>query len=153
MIVVLAGDAGGLRILKAGELVKQGYASKVLVSGPSGFYGEYESDPEIRFAVRQGYPESWFIPFHNDANSTTEEAAAIAGKLREWKISKVDIVTSDYHTRRATAEFRKVARGIDFQMVAAPDRYFRADSWWRERQSRKTFAIEWIKTVASWLGL
>lgn len=151
--VVLAGDSQGLRIVKAAELVKAGYVPKVLVSGPSGLYGEYESEPEIRFAVRQGFPESWFIPFHNQANSTTEEAAAIAAKLREWRISRVDIVTSDYHTRRAGAEFRKFAHGIDFRMVAAPDHDFRADTWWKTRQSRKTFAIEWMKTVASWAGI
>ena len=35
VIVVLAGDPSGHRILRAAELVKQGYASKVLVSGPA----------------------------------------------------------------------------------------------------------------------
>ena len=34
MVVVLAGDWAGHRILKGGELVEQGYAPQVLVSGP-----------------------------------------------------------------------------------------------------------------------
>lgn len=153
MIVVLAGDPYGLRILKAAELVKQGYAPKVLVSGPSGFYGEYESEAAIRFVVRQGYPADWFVALPNESHSTTEEAADVVAKLREWKITRVDIVTSDFHTRRAGREYQKAAQGIEFRMVAAPDHDYVPDEWWKTRQSRKTFAFEWMKTFATWVGL
>src|ERR1039458_2414649 len=44
IVVVLAGDGFGNRILKAAELVKQGWAPKVLVSGPDGNYGNHECD-------------------------------------------------------------------------------------------------------------
>ncbi len=37
--LVLAGDGEGNRILKAAQLARQGYVSKILVSGPSGMYG------------------------------------------------------------------------------------------------------------------
>ena len=37
--VVLAGDWYGNRIVKAGELVRDGYVPAVLVSGPAGVYG------------------------------------------------------------------------------------------------------------------
>ncbi len=56
MIVVLAGDFSGNRILAAGDLVRRGFASKALVSGTSGEYGMHESDLAIPFAVRHGYP-------------------------------------------------------------------------------------------------
>ena len=58
--VVLAGDYYGNRVLRAAELVKQGYVPNVLVSGPHMLYGFYECDLEIPFAVQRGYPESWF---------------------------------------------------------------------------------------------
>jgi uncharacterized SAM-binding protein YcdF (DUF218 family) len=153
IVVVLAGDSYGNRILKGAEIVRAGYAPKVLVDGPEGYFGEHESDPAIRFAVRKGYPEAWFIPFPMEAKSTTEEAAAVVAKLREWKMQRVDIVTSDYHTRRAVADFRKAGAGIEFHMVAAPDRYFSPRGWWKNREGRKIFAIEWLKTVANWIGL
>jgi hypothetical protein len=38
-------------------------------------------------------------------------------------------------------------------MVAAPDEYFSADGWWKDREARKTFLVEWMKTVATWLGM
>jgi uncharacterized SAM-binding protein YcdF (DUF218 family) len=41
MALVLAGDGDGNRILKAAQLARQGYVSKILVSGPSGIYGQY----------------------------------------------------------------------------------------------------------------
>ena len=62
MIVVLAGDHYGGRILKAAELVRQGVAPKVLVSGPENCcFGVYESELAIAFAVRHGYPDSYFV--------------------------------------------------------------------------------------------
>ena len=72
--LVLAGDGEGNRILKAAQLARQGYVSKILVSGPSGMYGLHECDLAIPFAVKAGYPESYFLHFENDARSTQEEA-------------------------------------------------------------------------------
>ena len=60
MIVVLAGDFTGNRILTAGDLVRQGFAPQALISGPAGVYGQYESDLAIPLAVQQGYPEDVF---------------------------------------------------------------------------------------------
>ncbi len=151
--VVLAGDYSGNRIRKAAELVKQGYAPKVLVSGPSGFYGEHESDAAIRFITRQGYPAAWFIPFPNDSHSTREEARAVAAKLRELGLVRADIVTSNYHTRRARTDYAEEAPGLEFSMIAAPDQYFTPDGWWKTREGRKTFLLEWLKTLASWAHL
>ena len=157
MIVVLAGDFSGNRILKAGELVRQGYASKALVSGTSGEYGLHETDLAIPFAVRHGYPESYFVAFPNDARSTREEASDVLADLNQRHARRIDIVTSDYHTRRAGNIYRssapKLAPGLEIQMVAAPDVYFTPDGWWKSRDGRKTFLLEWMKTVAVWFGI
>ena len=39
------------------------------------------------------------------------------------------------------------------RVIAAPDEFFRADSWWHNREGRKTIYMEWSKTVASFLGM
>ena len=78
---VLAGDAWGNRIRTAGDLVRSGYIPKVVVSGPSGTYGYHECDLAIPFAVKAGYPESYFLHFENEARSTDEEARAAAVEL------------------------------------------------------------------------
>jgi hypothetical protein len=37
--------------------------------------------------------------------------------------------------------------------VAAPDQYFSPDGWWKSREGRKIFLVEWEKTFATWVGL
>ena len=55
MVVVLAGDFSGNRILTAGDLVRRGLAPHALVSGPSGAYGMHESD----LAIHRAGLERW----------------------------------------------------------------------------------------------
>ncbi|HKW96942.1 MAG TPA: YdcF family protein [Bryobacteraceae bacterium] len=153
LIVAIAGDPYGHRILKAAELVKQGYAPQILVSGAPGFYDLHENDLAIPFAVRRGYPAQWFIPFPHEAHSTDEEAQAIIPELRRRGVRRVILVTSDYHSRRALRTFRKYGPDIDMRMVAVPDPHFNPHGWWRSREGRKIFFLEWSKTLASLAGL
>jgi len=153
IIVVLAGDYYGNRILVAGDLVRQGMAPKALVSGPAHFYGHYESDFAIPFAVQMGFPASYFIAFPNDGMSTSSEAEAVIGELRKLQVQRIEIVTSNFHTRRAGRAYRSRARDLEFRVVAAPDPYFTPDGWWKNREGRKEFLMEWMKTVATWFGM
>jgi uncharacterized SAM-binding protein YcdF (DUF218 family) len=150
---VLAGDASGHRILKGAELVRQGYAPRVVVSGPAGNYGYYECDLAIPFAVKAGYPESEFVPFPNHSLSTREEAAAAAVELRSLGAHRVLLVTSLYHTHRAGGLFRAAAPDVTFIVVAAPDNNFTPQGWWHNREARKIFLYEWMKTGATWLHM
>jgi len=153
LVVVLAGDPYGNRILKAAELVKQGYAPKVLVSGPAGFYGLHESDLAIPFAVKHGFPATWFVAFPHEAHSTDEEARVILPELRKRNAHRVLVVTSDFHTRRALHILHARWPDIELHMVAAPDEFFSAYGWWHTREGRKTFFLECSKTLASMVGM
>ena len=153
MVVVLAGDFSGNRIMTAGDLVRQKVAPLALVSGPGEIYGQHESDLAIPFATRHGFPESYFFALPNDTRSTVSEADVIIAELRRRNAHRIDIVTSNYHTRRAGSVYRSKAKDLDIHMVSAPDEYFEPDGWWKSRDGRKTFAIEWMKTVAAWLGI
>lgn len=148
VIVVLAGDAFGRRILTAGELIKEGWAPQALISGPNGFYGNYECDLAIPFAVKAGYPESGFLHFEHRARSTEEEARVVTAKLRAMGVKRAILLTSNFHTRRAGRIFRRAAPDITFFVVAAPDEYFKPDSWWHDREACKIFLYEWMKTIA-----
>jgi uncharacterized SAM-binding protein YcdF (DUF218 family) len=153
IIVVLAGDFFGNRILTAADLVRRGLASKALVSGPGEIYGQYESDLAIAFAVRHGFPESYFVNFPNDAKSTVAEADAVIPELRSLHAHRIEIVTSNFHTRRAGNVYRSRARDLEFHLISAPDSYFSSGGWWKNREGRKTFLVEWEKTVAAWFGI
>jgi len=151
VVFVLAGDSDGNRILKAGELVRQGYAPKAIVSGPL-IYGIHESTLAIALAERAGYPAAYFVPFEHDATSTAEEARRAAVELHGIGAKHVLLVTSDYHTRRAGRILRGAMPDIDFDVVAAADSHFSPHGWWHDREGRKTFLFEWMKTVAGWMG-
>jgi uncharacterized SAM-binding protein YcdF (DUF218 family) len=153
IVVVLAGDFSGNRILTAADLVRRGFAPKALISGTSGEYGVHESDLAIPFAMKHGYPESYFIALPNDGKSTREEASYVLAALNKLHARRIDIVTSDYHTRRAGKIYRSQAPDLEIHMVAAPDLYFTSDGWWKNREGRKTFLLEWLKIISSPLGM
>lgn len=150
---VAAGDISGHRVLKAAELVRDGFAPKAIVSGPEGMYGFHESDLAIAFAERAGYPQSYFLAFPNRALSTNEEAHVAAEEFERLGIKRVLLVTSTYHTRRAGNLFRAAAPGVKFVVVSAPDDHFRPRGWWLDREGRKRFLTEWAKTIGEWLRL
>ncbi len=151
--LVLAGDGWGYRILTAAQLERDGFVPKVLVSGPDGAYGLHECDLAIPFAVKRGYPESYFVHLEHSARSTQTEAEAVLPVIRSMGIKRLIVVTSNFHTRRAGAIFRKLAPDLTILMVAAPDKNFTADGWWHNREGEKTFLMEWEKTVSIWAGL
>jgi uncharacterized SAM-binding protein YcdF (DUF218 family) len=152
-ILVLGGDGFGTRILRAAELAQSGYAPRVLVSGPVSLLG-HDTDITIVYAGRKGYPASLFeaIPLPQGVSSTRAEVRYLAGLLRQQGVGSVDMVTSNYHTRRAAWLWRKENPDIRMNVVPSSDPYFSPESWFKNREGQKTFLLEWTKTLASRLG-
>lgn len=153
-ILVLGGDEAGFRITKAAQLAQAGYAPFVIVDGPK-VLGGHESDATIRYAEENGYPDSLFRPLFlpPGVSSTRAESQYVGLYLKQENIKKILLVTSNYHTRRAASLMRKTNPWLQVSVVPAPDQFFTPDGWWKEREGQKTFLLEWMKTVAAWLGL
>jgi uncharacterized SAM-binding protein YcdF (DUF218 family) len=151
VVVVLGGDDFGMRTIKAAELVQAGYAPYALLSGPATLLS-YESETMLAYAIQQGYPVSLFQQYQHDGSSTREEEALLATELQRRGVHRILLVTSNYHTRRASYLFHLLAPWLEVHTVAAPDPYFTPGAWWRTRSGRKTFVLEWAKTVATGLG-
>jgi uncharacterized SAM-binding protein YcdF (DUF218 family) len=152
MIVVLGGDWNGNRILKAAQLAKEGYAPHVLVSGGGYFYGNYEGDLAVPFAVRHGYDEKLFIKFLYPAGSTRDEAQTVVPELRRRGVKSYIVVTSEFHTHRAEKIFRELAPDLTVRMVAPPE-VLAWNNWWKTREGRKIYLMEWTKTLTSTVGM
>jgi len=152
-VIVLAGDYSGRRLVKGAELVRDGHAPIALVSGPWVMYGRNEAHLAIDFALSKGFPKELFRPVLHQSDSTVEEAIAFRKILREQGIRKVLIVTSDFHTRRAGAIFRRTIPDVEIRMIAAPSAGYQPATWWTSRPSQKVFFQEWTKTLADWLGI
>jgi uncharacterized SAM-binding protein YcdF (DUF218 family) len=151
---VLGGDDSGARITKAAQLAQAGYVPYVLVDGPKALMG-HESDILIRYAVQKGYQPSLFraLPLPDGMNSTREETAFSGKYLKQHGIHKILLVTSNYHTRRAAYLMRKQNPGLQVIAVAATDPQFTPTTWWKSREGKKIFLLEWMKTVANYLGV
>ena len=156
-VVVLGGDQWGMRLETAARLVRLGFAPVVLISGAPAAYGANEADLAIPYIVHQGYPAEWFVALRNQAMSTREECFLLLPELRRRGVRSVILVTSDFHTARAARIFRAAERALGYRLemrvVPAPDRYFHAGSWWRNREGRKTALNEWEKTIANAVGI
>jgi uncharacterized SAM-binding protein YcdF (DUF218 family) len=152
-ILVLAGDMEGLRIFKAGDLARAGFASRVYVSGPHPVYGISEAELAVNLAVRRGYDRKIFEALNMPADSTEDEAQGIARILHQRGVKSLLVVTSNYHTGRAGRIWRRIAKGIRIKMVASPDANFTPDGWWKTRTGRKTAFFEWVKTLTGPLGV
>lgn len=151
IIVALAGDGSGRRLLRAAELVEQGYAPRVLIPGPRTAYGARESDLALEFARREGLDMEILEGFPVDVTSTLEELAFVDRELQRRGVKKALVVTSNFHTRRARNIYRKHTSGaIEYIFVAAGSPRFDPDSWWKTRDGKEVLVIEYIKTLNSW---
>lgn len=152
-IVVLGGDYAGFRVQAGAELVKEGYAPRVLISGNNWYFGLWECEVAIDFAVQNGQPREIFEAFRHSAGSTDEELQMLFAEAsrRNWK--SLLIVTSNFHTRRTGILVNRLRpKGLDVRVVSSPDRFFVPDQWWWHRESRKTLLYEWMKLGAVMVG-
>lgn len=148
-ILVLAGGWGGERMLKAGQLVREGMAPKAYVSGPRSFYGRCECDLAIPFAVEHGFPAAWFECLPIEALSTRDEARLLLPELERRGVRTLLVVSVRTHLRRARwilEKHRPASMRIFYTGAEAP--LFRLEQWHRHREGWKAVVIEWIKVLS-----
>jgi uncharacterized SAM-binding protein YcdF (DUF218 family) len=131
------------RATRAAEMIRHGVAPVVVASGrrlrPSAGVAELQEHD----LIERGVPKDKIIRFPHDADSTLEEAAALARLCAERHFRGVIIVTSNYHARRARYIFAKVfPPGIAVSVAGAHDGDFDPDHWWEKRKSEELFVHE-----------
>jgi uncharacterized SAM-binding protein YcdF (DUF218 family) len=143
-IVVLSDDNFYAdRATHAAELYRQGVAGIVVASGRRLRPNAGLSELMEHDLVERGVPKEKIVRIAHDADSTREEAVALAHFAEERKWKSVVVVTSNYHTRRARYIFQKVfPAGIAVSVASARDGDFDPQRWWEKRKSAKLFARE-----------
>jgi uncharacterized SAM-binding protein YcdF (DUF218 family) len=131
------------RATRAAEMIRHGVAPVVVASGrrlrPSAGVAELQEHD----LIERGVPKDKIIRFPHDADSTLEEAAALARLCAERHFRSVIVVTSNYHARRVRHIFRKVfPAGIAVSVAGAHDGDFDPDHWWEKRKSEELFVHE-----------
>jgi uncharacterized SAM-binding protein YcdF (DUF218 family) len=131
------------RATRAAEMIRHGVASVVVASGrrlrPSAGVAELQEHD----LIERGVPKDKIIRFPHDADSSLEEAVALARLCSERRFRNVIVVTSNYHARRARYIFAKVfPPGIAVSVAGAHDGDFDPDHWWEKRKSQELFVHE-----------
>lgn len=131
------------RATRAAEMIRHGVAPVVVASGrrlrPSAGVAELQEHD----LIERGVPKDKIIRFPHEAESTLEEAAALARLCSERRFRSVIVVTSNYHARRARYIFHKVfPPGIAVSVAGAHDGDFDPDHWWEKRKSEELFLHE-----------
>lgn len=147
VIVVLAGETQQ-RPEKALRLLDQGYAPRMILDVPAQneLYDISQLDLARDYVKR--LPEAEKIGICPIVGlSTRDESHDVAKCLSGMKSDRVLIVTSDFHTRRALATFRRELKGRTFFVAAARDDTQFGEFWWEHRQWSKIFLDEWLRIV------
>lgn len=152
-IVVLGGDVHR-RAPHAALLWRMGLAPLVVTVGGTAGQGELaESAKSARVLVQEGLPASAIRVLDDDAPSTQEEAQAIARLAAAEGWTRLLVVTSPYHTRRAGALLDAAAPGVEVRMMPSPLDPYDPDGWWRDPVSRRRVRNELAKYLLWRTGL
>jgi uncharacterized SAM-binding protein YcdF (DUF218 family) len=159
--IVLQGSiaAEGARIRGAVDLLRRGMADRVLLSIPKESYWGQSIPPIARAYLERNYGSDLasrvdFCETGADVSSTLQEARAVGSCIREHRWGSIEIVTSNYHTRRAGLLWRRENRsdpGFQISMYGIEDPEYQRP-WWRHRQSAKIWLLENAKLVWTVIG-
>ncbi len=136
-VVVLTGGAG--RVDRGLEALRQGWAPQLFVSGvgrdvkPDEFAAQFKvSSKQMACCVTLGFA----------ATDTETNAREIAIWMREQRVTRVRLVTSDWHMRRAVLELRSAVPGeLTIIEDAVPT-----------KPSMRILFLEYHKLIARWIA-
>jgi uncharacterized SAM-binding protein YcdF (DUF218 family) len=163
-IVVLGGTMYE-RQLEAVDLYKAGMAPRICLFREIADYGERELiargvpflrpvDVQIDAMEKLGVPRQ-VITILDEANSTADEAAHLHALVTKDHMSRVIIVTSKQHTRRARLVMRRRLASTGVTVMVHPTSYDKAevDHWWRQRATLRFTLFESQRLLAYWIGV
>ena len=147
VILVLAGETNH-RPARGLDLLNQGYAPRILIDVPaaSRLYNVTEADLARNYI--KTLPQAAAIDICPiEGLSTRAESHDVEHCFAGMPSSRVLIVTSDFHTRRALSIFRHEVPGRSFSIAASHDDAQFGVRWWTHRQWAKVFFEEWLRFV------
>jgi uncharacterized SAM-binding protein YcdF (DUF218 family) len=164
-VIVLAGTRVE-RWLEGVELYRGGWAPQIVISPGRIEDAERElrsmgirfpSDAELaRDAMLQmKVPVTAVETIPESLDNTAQEAAAVHQLASERRWTRLIVVTSKYHTRRARFAFVREFKGTDVRILMRASRYDTStpERWWRHRADSRYVMSELQKLIAYKLGL
>ena len=141
-VIVILGGGSHERPAHAAELFKEHAASRIIISG----LGDGEINRRLLLAA--GVPAG-AIELETESRTTRENAEFTIKLLREEKLTRVIIVTSWYHSRRALACFRHYAPELKF--YSRPSYFAAARADWPHNRIGSRVRLEYAKLLGYWI--
>lgn len=153
-IIAVSGGDTDARTQEAINLYYKGWADILIFSGAAAdTSGPSNAQAMRQYAIDRGVPESAIII--EGASKTTRENAQLSRELfTRNNISRIILVTSAYHQRRASIEFRTVA-GSDVSIINHPvarDRQW-SQWWWATPGGWWLAGGEIVKIILGYMGM
>jgi uncharacterized SAM-binding protein YcdF (DUF218 family) len=163
-IIVLGGTMFE-RPLEAVELHKAGWAPRIFLFRQIADFGETqliargvpylrEIDIQVDVLRRLGV-EPQAIHVLNEAGSTADEAAMVVGLASREKFTRLIIITSKQHTRRARLVMTRRLDDLGVQVIMRASRYDQSDvdRWWANRNTLRFTLFEIQRLFGYWIGV
>lgn len=163
--IIILGGTMYERQLEAVDLHKQGLAPRIYLFREIADWGEVELiaraisyrrivDMQIDVMQQLGVPRDQ-IEILDEANSTADEADHVYALVTGRQLSRVIIVTSKQHTRRARLVMNRRLSGTGVKAMVRFTRYDRSDAerWWEDRSTLRFTLFETQRLVAYWIGI
>jgi uncharacterized SAM-binding protein YcdF (DUF218 family) len=153
-IVAISGGDTTARTEEAIRLFKNGWADTLIFSGAAADKsGPSNAEVMKKIAIAQGVPAK-DIMIEDLSQTTYENAQRIQTVLREQDLSRMILVTSAYHQRRASIEFRR-AVGSGATIINHPvARDNQWSMWWWLTPTGWFLALgELVKILLVYLGV
>jgi len=163
-IIVLGGTMYE-RQLEAVDLYRAGVAPRISLFREIADYGELELmargvpflrsvDIQIDAMTRIGVPRD-VITILDEANSTADEADHVVDLVRKEHFTRVIIITSKQHTRRARLVMNRRLAPLGTTVMVRATRYDKSDAehWWRNRSTLRFTLFESQRLFGYWIGV
>ena len=154
-IAVFSGDSGA-RTERAVELLKEGYADYLILSGGKVYDDVTMSELMKNHAIKLGVDESKIL-IDDEASTTNENAEFTTNIIEENNFKSVIVVTSDYHTRRSKLAMEKALEntlidGEEVEVTVTPSKEEKfTTKWWRSGNSVLMVISEYLKLMGYWV--
>ncbi len=161
IIVVLMGSPGE-RILQAYDIYEAGYSNRIVMTdtyspgsdalAERGIFLKNTTDLAIEIGIELGISPEDISVIPEIARSTGDEAVAVRRYIEsEGNIDTIILVTSDYHSRRSRAIFRRSFSKLEnpVELIVLPGKYsgFNAGRWYTDRESAKRVVMEFTRIL------
>ncbi len=144
-IVALTGAGSNERLTAAVNLLEDGKAARMLVSGVNP-EASREDIRAVSKAVRRLYDCCVDLDF--TAADTVGNARETADWARKMGYHSLIVVTADYHMPRAMLELRATMPDADLHPYPVATKVIDAKRWWRTRGGARLMVVEYSKYLA-----